>query len=74
MVRHNKTQRGGGTRPLTESRAIFYQVSVGTVGFAMGAEVSSPPLRPATIAVVGLTQTVLYALRPPFLLNLPRSR
>jgi hypothetical protein len=31
--------------------AVFYQVSIGAVGFALAAELPSPPLRPSTISV-----------------------
>lgn len=54
-------------------RAIFYQISVGAVGFAIGAEISSLPLRPATISAVGLTQTVLYATPSSPLLPPPKT-
>ena len=37
-------------------RALAYQVSIGAVGFALASEVSSPPLRPITISLVGITQ------------------
>jgi MFS family permease len=44
---------------LTISRAIAYQLTIGAVGFAIGAEVSSPPLRSKVQGVVGVTQGVV---------------
>ncbi|KAL2106793.1 hypothetical protein VUR80DRAFT_6210 [Thermomyces stellatus] len=52
--------------------AVFYQVSVGAVGFAVGSEIASPPLRPATVSAVGLTQTVLgwiIGFVTPYMIN-----
>ena len=44
---------------LTISRAIAYQLTIGAVGFAIGAEVSSPPLRSKVQGIVGVTQGVV---------------
>jgi len=52
--------------------AIFYQVSIGAVGFAIGSEVASPPLRPTTISALGLTQAAvgwLIGFVSPYMIN-----
>lgn len=40
-------------------RAIAYQFTIGAVGFAIGAEIASPPLRAKVQAIVGLSQGVV---------------
>ncbi|CAI4213190.1 unnamed protein product [Parascedosporium putredinis] len=52
--------------------AVFYQFSVGAVGFALGSEISSPPLRATTISFLGLTQCIvgwLIGFISPYLIN-----
>lgn len=52
--------------------AVFYQFSVGAVGFALGSEISSPPLRATTISFLGLTQCLvgwLIGFISPYLIN-----
>ncbi|PKS06033.1 hypothetical protein jhhlp_007867 [Lomentospora prolificans] len=52
--------------------AIFYQVSIGAVGLALGSEVASPALRATTISALGLTQTVvgwLIGFISPYMIN-----
>ncbi len=41
---------------------MAYQLTIGAVGFAIGAEVSSLPLRSKVQGVVGITQGVLYVV------------
>ncbi|PMD13435.1 general substrate transporter [Hyaloscypha hepaticicola] len=52
--------------------AIAYQLTIGAVGFAIGAEVSSPPLRSKVQGVVGITQGVfgwLVGFVSPYMIN-----
>ncbi|KAH8888058.1 general substrate transporter [Thozetella sp. PMI_491] len=52
--------------------AIAYQVSIGAVGFAIASEVSSPPLRPATLSIVGMTQGItgwIIGFISPYMIN-----
>lgn len=44
---------------LISIRAVAYQLTIGAVGFALGSEVSSLPLRAKVQTIIGLTQGVL---------------
>ncbi|PMD60991.1 general substrate transporter [Hyaloscypha bicolor E] len=52
--------------------AIAYQLTIGAVGFAIGAEVSSPPLRSKVQGLVGVTQGVVgwvVGFVSPYMIN-----
>jgi hypothetical protein len=42
---------------LAQTRAIFFNVSVGTTGFVFASEISTLPLRPQTQGIIGFTQS-----------------
>ncbi|KAF3762109.1 general substrate transporter, partial [Cryphonectria parasitica EP155] len=52
--------------------ALVYQVSIGAVGFALASEVASPPLRPVTLSLVGITQGLsgwIIGFVTPYMIN-----
>jgi hypothetical protein len=54
------------------SRSVAFQLTLGAVGFAIGSEVTSLPLRASTQSIVGFTQGFagwLVGFVSPFLIN-----
>lgn len=53
-------------------RAVFYQITIGAIGFALSSEVGSLPLRPVTQSIVGVTQGVtgwVMGFVTPYIIN-----
>ncbi|GAM42634.1 MFS transporter [Talaromyces pinophilus] len=52
--------------------AVFYQITIGAIGFALSSEVGSLPLRPVTQSIVGVTQGVtgwVMGFVTPYIIN-----